>query len=142
MNQILQNEVKCLKCNDIIFSGGRHQFVTCSCGNVSVDGGLSYLRRSWKTQEFEERSLSTDREQLEECVKSLQLFRRIEDVSGMANYVFAKYGCGEPMEEQLKELDMAAKWAIKNNRNSFGIVLAIIRAMRDNGILDMEKFNK
>jgi hypothetical protein len=36
--------VKCLLCEDVIQSQYRHDFVTCKCGNLSVDGGVSYLR--------------------------------------------------------------------------------------------------
>ena len=46
--KIVKNAVKCLKCEDIIESIHRHDYVTCSCGNVSVDGGTDYLRRSFK----------------------------------------------------------------------------------------------
>jgi hypothetical protein len=42
---IVQNAVICNKCDDYIFSASRHSFVTCSCGNISVDGGQEYLRR-------------------------------------------------------------------------------------------------
>lgn len=42
---ILLNEVQCTQCDDIITSKHRHDFVTCKCGAVSVDGGMSYLRR-------------------------------------------------------------------------------------------------
>jgi hypothetical protein len=42
---IVQNAVTCNKCDDFIVSKHRHDFVTCSCGAVSVDGGQSYLRR-------------------------------------------------------------------------------------------------
>lgn len=48
MTKIIKNAVKCLKCGDIIESKYRHDYVTCSCGNVSVDGGTDYLRRSFK----------------------------------------------------------------------------------------------
>lgn len=47
MKKITKNALKCLKCGDIIESKDRHDYVTCSCGNVSVDGGLDYLRRSF-----------------------------------------------------------------------------------------------
>lgn len=47
MKKIIKNALKCLKCGDIIESKDRHDYVTCSCGNVSVDGGLDYLRRSF-----------------------------------------------------------------------------------------------
>lgn len=44
--KILRNRIKCNKCGDIIESTSVHDFVTCSCGAVSVDGGRSYLKRS------------------------------------------------------------------------------------------------
>ena len=44
-HKILQNEVECLKCGDRIYSASRHDYKTCGCGNISVDGGMSYLRR-------------------------------------------------------------------------------------------------
>ena len=48
MGKIIENSAKCLKCGDKIISKHRHDYVTCSCGNVSVDGGLDYCRRSFK----------------------------------------------------------------------------------------------
>lgn len=43
---IVQNAVICNKCDDFIVSKHRHDFVTCKCGNISVDGGQEYLRRA------------------------------------------------------------------------------------------------
>jgi hypothetical protein len=40
--KILHNSAKCLKCGDIIESKYRHDFVSCSCGEIFVDGGLEY----------------------------------------------------------------------------------------------------
>lgn len=42
---IIQNAVICNKCDEFIFSKTRHDFVTCKCGAISVDGGQDYLRR-------------------------------------------------------------------------------------------------
>ena len=42
---IIQNAVTCLYCGDFIVSKHRHDFVTCTCGAISVDGGQAYLRR-------------------------------------------------------------------------------------------------
>ena len=42
---IVQNAVICNKCEDYIVSKSHHDFVTCSCGHVSVDGGQAYCRR-------------------------------------------------------------------------------------------------
>lgn len=41
-----RNAAKCKVCGDTIESTYRHDYVTCSCGNLSVDGGLDYLKRS------------------------------------------------------------------------------------------------
>ncbi|MBQ9731148.1 MAG: hypothetical protein IJV94_03400 [Bacilli bacterium] len=51
MERIVENSAKCLKCGDKIVSKHRHDYVTCSCGNISVDGGLDYCRRSFKDME-------------------------------------------------------------------------------------------
>lgn len=40
------NAIQCKLCGDVIQSKYRHDFVTCSCGACSVDGGLDYARRS------------------------------------------------------------------------------------------------
>ena len=44
---ILKNQIKCNHCLDIIESKTRHDFIICSCGKVSVDGGREYLKRSF-----------------------------------------------------------------------------------------------
>ena len=45
--KIYRNKIRCKKCGDIIESKFRHDFVQCSCGAVSVDGGTDYLARSF-----------------------------------------------------------------------------------------------
>lgn len=42
---ILWNAAQCALCKDVIESRNRHDFVTCECGEISVDGGTDYLRR-------------------------------------------------------------------------------------------------
>jgi len=44
--QIIKNAARCLNCNEVVESMHRHDFVQCSCGNVAVDGGKAYLKRS------------------------------------------------------------------------------------------------
>ena len=68
---ILENKARCLKCDDVVESMYRHDFVTCKCGEVSVDGGKDYMKRSvglkgyedlsvviheWETSDFEDDS--------------------------------------------------------------------------------------
>jgi ribosomal protein L37AE/L43A len=40
------NAARCDECGDYVRSRNRHDFVTCECGNVSVDGGSWYARRA------------------------------------------------------------------------------------------------
>jgi hypothetical protein len=44
---ILKNAAYCLKCETEVESVHRHDFRSCECGEVSVDGGHDYLRRVW-----------------------------------------------------------------------------------------------
>ena len=48
---IKRNAAKCLKCGEVIESRYRHDFVTCSCGALSVDGGKDYIRRAYLEEE-------------------------------------------------------------------------------------------
>jgi hypothetical protein len=43
--RIIRNSIQCKFCDDVIESKHRHDFKTCKCGMVSVDGGHDYLRR-------------------------------------------------------------------------------------------------
>lgn len=40
--------IKCKKCGDIIQSMHRHDFVSCKCGQIFIDGGGEYTRIGWK----------------------------------------------------------------------------------------------
>lgn len=54
-NKIKRNAIKCKKCGDIIESKHVHDFKFCKCGNVSVDGGKEYLKRSAQNlEDFED----------------------------------------------------------------------------------------
>jgi len=50
----IKNIAKCKKCGDVIESEYRHDFVTCTCGAISVDGGMDYFRRVGNPEDFEE----------------------------------------------------------------------------------------
>jgi|694.fasta_scaffold118432_4 hypothetical protein len=43
-----RNRAKCRKCGDIVWSTHRHDFTSCSCGAISLDGGYDYNRVSAK----------------------------------------------------------------------------------------------
>jgi len=54
--KILRNAAKCKKCGDIIESRSVHDWVSCSCGAIFVDGGHQYLRRGGEFVDIEELS--------------------------------------------------------------------------------------
>ena len=74
MRTILRNMIKCNSCGDIIESTLWHDYKSCSCGRVSVDGGHDRLRRGvtespddyTDLSEFEEES-TTESENANGC---------------------------------------------------------------------------
>ena len=68
--KIVKNCIQCKACGEVIESKSIHDFVSCSCGKCSVDGGLEYLRRVAETSD-----ISVEMSQFEEdqffagCVK-------------------------------------------------------------------------
>lgn len=38
------NAIRCVKCDEVLYSAHRHDFVSCSGGHVFVDGGSAYQR--------------------------------------------------------------------------------------------------
>lgn len=59
---IIENKIKCKKCEEIIESKHRHDFKFCKCGAVAVDGGKDYLRRLGNQEDYEELSKVEDKE--------------------------------------------------------------------------------
>lgn len=49
IGEIYQNSAICLRCGEEIVSKNRHDFVTCKCGAVSVDGGSYYCKRVFES---------------------------------------------------------------------------------------------
>lgn len=45
--RIVRNSAICGGCGDHIESKHRHDFVSCTCGALFVDGGKDYLRRGF-----------------------------------------------------------------------------------------------
>lgn len=45
MEKIITNKAQCKICKSIIESKHRHDWVSCKCEAIFVDGGKDYLRR-------------------------------------------------------------------------------------------------
>jgi hypothetical protein len=53
---ILKNAAECRKCGSVIESKHVHDFVSCVCGAIFVDGGRQYLRRGGSLDDIIDRS--------------------------------------------------------------------------------------
>lgn len=100
---IVMNAAICNKCDDFIVSKHRHDFITCGCGNVSVDGGQEYLRRSGG-------------------------IIRNEDGTVVRSYIDMSWGIPDELYRACAE---AVEDAIDTNRNKFGIANAVMRKLRE-----------
>jgi hypothetical protein len=70
---ILANAAKCLKCGDELYSASRHHFNECSCGNIFVDGGQSYLRHGYTdVTNYEDMSITISELEFETCMSALE----------------------------------------------------------------------
>ena len=69
---VISNQAKCLICGDEIFSATVHDFKYCSCGNIFVDGGMSYVRHGFKDRDkYMNLSIEVDELTVEMCISSL-----------------------------------------------------------------------
>lgn len=50
---IIRNAARCKKCDTVIESKYRHDFVSCKCGAIFVDGGKDYVRWGGDMNAFE-----------------------------------------------------------------------------------------
>lgn len=55
---ILKNSAMCGDCWQEIVSRHKHDYITCHCGQVSIDGGSSYLKRN--SNHYVDTSLSSN----------------------------------------------------------------------------------
>ena len=42
--------IQCPSCQSVIYSRARHDFHSCKCGDVSIDGGFDYTRFLFKKE--------------------------------------------------------------------------------------------
>lgn len=69
---LVQNQIKCLSCGDMIWSAHRHDFKRCKCGKVAVDGGLDYRRRVFATDaKYEEQSIDLPEAAVNAAIKAV-----------------------------------------------------------------------
>lgn len=60
MSTVLRAQIECPSCHQLIASLHRHDFQSCRCGAVSIDGGRDYLRVLFKDERPIFRSIVID----------------------------------------------------------------------------------
>lgn len=81
VGDIWMNSAMCKFCMDILVSNNRHDFKTCKCGNLSIDGGSFYIKR---------------------VVKDLNKVTDLSEMYEDANSVMLCKDCGEPLIPDLE----------------------------------------
>lgn len=69
MKKIIRNVARCKKCGDVIESTYRNEFVSCTCGDIYVDGGLDYIRRGGIMKNIEEFSVFDEMERIKNLLE-------------------------------------------------------------------------
>ena len=69
---IVVNQIRCKKCGDKPFSKHRHDYVSCKCGAVAVDGGMDYLKRTGDLESMEEMSYSMPEDVVTKCINAVR----------------------------------------------------------------------
>lgn len=110
--KIIRNRVQCIHCNDVIESKHSHDFQTCSCGRVSVDGGRDYLKRSCDSQddyiELSETRTDNDRPSVADCLEEVTEY--LENMTPEEKVEFNRkyqefYRKGHPNRDAYKRYD-------------------------------------
>jgi len=52
VKRITRNAARCRHCKQVIESTHVHDYVSCACGKIAVDGGREYLRRVGEPYDF------------------------------------------------------------------------------------------
>lgn len=52
IRRLVRNAAQCAKCKTVIESKHRHDFVSCECGAIFIDGGLDYIRGGGDPKDF------------------------------------------------------------------------------------------
>lgn len=88
---IVQNAAHCMKCQDFIVSKHRHDFVSCQCGAIFVDGGQEYLRRGGEMDHFADCSWSIPEDAYNDCAEAVEEAEETgRNKFGIANAVLRK----------------------------------------------------
>lgn len=47
-----KSAILCPKCGTVVFSRATHDYNSCTCGDIAIDGGFDYCKIAFKTQNY------------------------------------------------------------------------------------------
>lgn len=140
---ILSNQVRCHKCGDTPFSAHRHDYRSCACGSIFVDGGMAYLRRGGGLSAYDDLSIELPDEACKEAIAAADavigdgtdyvptnLSDAIMTVLAVNHHICIT---GLSTDDIEHAIDAASKWTFDNRRNGLGALCAVARFVRDAG---------
>lgn len=135
---IVSNQVECQKCGDKPFSRNRHDFRYCKCGSIAVDGGTEYLRRVGDIHAYNDLSIEMPSQIIDDAIAAVEETKREGgDAFCMMTAVWQtlrKAGIDLAHNQDSQRSVEIVQWAVQTRRNARGIVYAVLRALRDDGV--------
>ncbi len=142
---IISNQGRCKLCGDAPFSAHRHDFKSCECGEICVDGGTVYIRRLAKNfNNFTEMAIIIDDKAFDDITARLdeELEADILDAGNLTLLTMTMLEEYDIRPIVTPTVDMHAVrhaaregvfWATGTGRNGFGVLSALMRYVRDAG---------
>ena len=153
---IVSNSGKCDVCGDSIFSSYRHDFVTCECGAISLDGGQDYFRRVGSIHGYTDTSIVMSKAAFDFAVDTLTDLRSVTVgdepneimlciLRSLFNTACLTVDKWRDVESMLltyhgEDVRSAVEWGLDTGRNDVGIVNAVIRKVDEAGFFN-NKYN-
>lgn len=138
---ILSNQVRCHKCSDTPFSAHRHDFKSCACGAIAVDGGMSYLRRVGAVRAYDDMSIEFPTETCDKVITAVDSIMAdpTYQPSDLVVAILSILINNNVTVDDLTPVGLydaaacACIWVKENNRNGLGALCAVARYVRDAG---------
>ena len=86
--RLVFNAAQCVKCGEVIVSTHRHDYRSCKCGALAVDGGRDYAKRTGdiyncidmcEYEEYEREEYHWETEQRERAEKRIAYYKGIRE---------------------------------------------------------------
>lgn len=81
----IRNSIQCKKCCDVISSMYTHDFKTCSCRAVAVDGGFEYMRVTGDPEDYIDLSIFENKDGVIGTVNEANKFVSMETMTLLKN---------------------------------------------------------